>query len=75
MKTEIIKKVNTKKFDPFEMRITVESLEEAKVIWNVFNWSRKIPSESFDKIDDVLMEMGYDDKTLDMDGSTELHEL
>ena len=75
MKTEIIKKGKSKVFESFEMRITVESLEEAKVIWNVFNWSRKIPSESFDKIDHVLMEMGYDEKILDMDGSTGLYEL
>lgn len=37
MKTELIKKDETKKFEPFVLKIKVESVEEARTMYHVFN--------------------------------------
>ena len=75
MKTEIITKEKPKEFEPFVLQMTVESLDEAKVIWSVFNSCSKFSYESFGVIDDFLIARGYDEKTLELTGDTTLSEL
>ena len=75
MKTEIITKEKRKEFEPFELRITFEIFDEARLLWNIFNSSRIISIESFNELDDFLTQRGYVDSALEMDGDTTLNEL